>query len=239
MFAHNESEEKKAYEKLIYVQKVQNIILHNLQQNDPRIKILKDNNINFVAWGRTQNEENFSWVDLDNEGSMKLIVDYLVSKNHKNISFVNIDEKYNFAYQRKIGFKNALKQNSLNYNHRYYKAVKLDDTKKSSQIIQNLLSKNKEITALICASEYSAVGAIKACSNLNLKISKDISLITFDGPVIESLVTPAITCVSHPMRELGYEATKLLLENSNQKFKNSFHLSIPKIIERGSVMKLK
>ena len=178
-------------------------------------------------------------MDLDNEGSMNLIVDYLASKNHKLISFINIDEKYNFAYQRKIGFKKALKKNNIKYQNKYYKSVKLDDTKKSSNIIKNLLLKNKEITALICASEYSAVGAIKACENLNLKIGKNISLITFDGPVVESLVTPSITCVSHPMRELGYVATKLLLENSKQKLNNSFFLAIPRIIERGSVNKIK
>jgi len=41
------------------------------------------------------------------------------------------------------------------------------------------------------------------------------------------------------MRELGYEATKLLLENSKQKLKNSSFLAVPRIIERGSVNKIK
>ena len=83
------------------------------------------------------------------------------------------------------------------------------------------------------------IAPIAPFENLNLKIGKNISLITFDGPVVESLVTPSITCVSHPMRELGYEATKLLLENLKQKLKNSSFLAVPRIIERGSVNKIK
>ena len=55
-----------AYDKLINEQKINNIIFHNLKTNDKRIEILNKNNINFVAWGRTKNKRNYSWVDLDN-----------------------------------------------------------------------------------------------------------------------------------------------------------------------------
>ena len=41
MFANNAEEEKNAYKKLIYVQKVDKIILHNLKINDDRIHLLK------------------------------------------------------------------------------------------------------------------------------------------------------------------------------------------------------
>ena len=41
MFANNKLEEKNAYEKLINVQKVDKIILHNLKKNDPRIENVK------------------------------------------------------------------------------------------------------------------------------------------------------------------------------------------------------
>ena len=41
MFVNSAEEEKKAYEKLIYVQKVDKIILHNLKKNDSRIRLLK------------------------------------------------------------------------------------------------------------------------------------------------------------------------------------------------------
>ena len=41
MFANNIEEEKKAYDKLINVEKVNKIILHNLKKNDPRIKFYK------------------------------------------------------------------------------------------------------------------------------------------------------------------------------------------------------
>ena len=46
-FANTIAEEKEAYKRLIDVQKVDKIILHNLKKNDSRIKLLQDNKINF------------------------------------------------------------------------------------------------------------------------------------------------------------------------------------------------
>ena len=110
MFANNAEEEIKAYEKLIHVQKVDKIILHNLKTNDYRIKILKKNKIKFVTWGRTKDLKNNSWVDLDNEGSVNLIMKYLIERNHKNIGYINIVENYNFAFQRQQGYIKSLKK---------------------------------------------------------------------------------------------------------------------------------
>ena len=115
-FVNSQKDEKKMYEDLIHVQKVKKIILHNLKKNDQRINLLKKNNVDFVAWGRTQGKIDYKWVDLDNELSINLIMDYLIKKNHQKIAFVNTKEEYNFAFQRKQAFLNYLKNNNLEYN---------------------------------------------------------------------------------------------------------------------------
>ena len=81
------------------------------------------------------------------------------------------------------------------------------------------------------------MGAIQACAELGKTIGKDISLITFDGPVVESLTNPQLSAISHPLEELGTNAIKILMR-SDKKFKNSSFLVTPKIIDRGSVQSL-
>ena len=238
MFVNSAEEEKKAYEKLIYVQKVDKIILHNLKKNDQRIKLLKKNNVKFVTWGRTQDLKNYSWVDLDNEGSVNLIMEYLFKKNHKNIAYINIVEKYNFAYQRQQGYLKSLKKNKIKYNKNFYISVKTEEPEQSSRIIKKMLINNPEITALICSTEFSGVGAIKACVDLGKKIGKDISIISFDGPVVESLTNPPITALSHPRKKLGLKAIEILLDMDNKSYKHQSYLVKPEIIERGTVRKI-
>jgi len=238
-FANNAEEEKQAYNKLIFVEKVTKIILHNLKTNDDRIKLLTKNKINFVTWGRTKDLKKYSWVDLDNQGSIELIMKNLVEKNHKNICYVNIDENYNFAYQRKQGYLKSLKKLNIKYNNKYYITIKTEEPTKSANLIKNLLIKNKKITAIICSTEYTAVGAIKACNELNKKIGKDISIITFDSPVVSTLTNPLITAVSHPRDKLGLNAIEMLIEMDNKNYKHKSYLAKPKIIERGTVHKVK
>ena len=237
-FANNAEEEKHAYNKLIFVEKVTKIILHNLKTNDDRIKLLKKNKINFVTWGRTKELKNYSWVDLDNQGSIELIMQHLVEKNHKNICYVNIAENYNFAYQRKQGYLKSLKKFNIKYNNKYYITIKNEEPTKSENLIKKLLIKNKQITAIICSTEYTAVGAIKACNELNKKIGKDISIVTFDGPVVERITTPALSAIVHPREQLGIKAVEMLLSMDGSNYKHQHFLAKPKLIDRGTIHKV-
>ena len=237
-FANTIDEEKNEYEKLIKINKVDKFILHNLKKNDSRINYLKKNKINFVGWGRTQGKINFPWVDLDNEGSVKLIMEYLFTKNHKNIAFINVDEKYNFAYQRKQGYIKFLKKNNLSFKKNLYISIGNEDPDQAALVIEKKILNNSKITAIICSTEYSAAGAIKACNKLNKKIGIDISLITFDGAVVNSISSPSLTAVTHDRRKLGSKAIEILTAIKKPKSK-SYFLAKPEIIERGSVLTLK
>ena len=101
LLAKSEKEEIESYKKLILEQKIENIVLQNIKTKDERIDLLNKYNVNYVAWGKTKSNNKFSWVDLDNAGAIEVIVHYLIKKNHKHISYINISEKYNFASERK------------------------------------------------------------------------------------------------------------------------------------------
>jgi len=236
LFANSAKEEMESYKKLVEVNKVKNIIIHNVQTDDERIEYLNSKKVNFVAWGRSK-KIDYSWVDLDNELSTELIVDYLYSKGHQSFAFINVSEKYNFAYLRKQGFQKALKKHSLKFDKSLYQTTSLENPSFSKEITMNLLKKNPELSCIICSTEYSSVGAIQACTDLNKKIGEDISIITFDGPVVESLTNPKLTAVSHPLEELGTNAINILLSAQNKK-QLSNYLVKPHIIDRGSVKSL-
>ena len=74
---------------------------------------------------------------------------------------------------------------------------------------------------------------------MNLKIGKDISIITFDGPVVETLTTPSLSAIGHPRKELGLKAIEMLLEMDNKDYKPKSYLAKPEIIERGTVHTVK
>ena len=235
LFAKSEEEELKAYKKLITEHKIENIVLQNLKTKDRRIEILNKYKINYVAWGKTKGKSNYSWVDLDNDKAIEVIINYLIKKNHTHIAYINISEKYNFANERKSSFLKNLKLNKINFNPNYYASVKLEEPEKSFEIIKEMLMKNKKISAIICSTEFSALSAIKACNYLNYKIGKDISIITFDGALVRDLSSPPITAVSFPVKELGKRAINILLNKNKNKNLQVKYSAETEIIERGSV----
>ncbi len=200
--------------------------------------MLKKNKIKFVAWGRTQGLNDYSWVDLDNEESAKVIMEYLIEKNHRHIAYANIEENYNFAFQRKQGYLSSLKKNKIKFNENYYISIKNEDPDQSASAIKKMLNKYSKITAIICSTEYSAVGAIKACNQLNKKIGKDISIITFDGPVVSTIANPSLTAITHERKKLGQKAIEILTDMDKNN-KTYTYLAKANIIDRGSVCKLK
>ena len=72
------------------------------------------------------------------------------------------------------GIEFLFKKNKIKYNKNYYLSVKTESPEQSAVVIKKMLIKCPEISALICSTEYSGVGAIKACNDLNKKIGKDI-----------------------------------------------------------------
>ncbi len=70
---------------------------------------------------------------------------------------------------------------------------------------------------------------------LNLNIGKDISIITFDGPLVRDLSSPPLTAASFPVKELGKKAINILLNKNRELLRTQNYLAKSEIIERGSV----
>ncbi len=67
-------------------------------------------------------------------------------------------------------------------------------------------------TALLCANDLMAIGAIEYCKAAGLRVPEDVSIVGFDDIPMAGLLTPRLTTVSQPALEMGYQATIMLLE---------------------------
>ena len=67
-------------------------------------------------------------------------------------------------------------------------------------------------TALLCASDELALGAYGAARSRGLRIPEDIAITGWDDIQLARFVSPALTTVRQPMRELGAAAARLLFE---------------------------
>jgi DNA-binding LacI/PurR family transcriptional regulator len=105
--------------------------------------------------------------------------------------------------------------------------------------MKKLLKLSKIPTAVFCSNDDMAVGAMKAVMEAGLKIPEDISVVGFDNSMVCNYITPALTTVKKPTRELsimGAEKLLKIIEGNEVKFERIYINT--ELIIRDSVKKL-
>jgi LacI family transcriptional regulator len=74
-----------------------------------------------------------------------------------------------------------------------------------------LLQRAPELTVLLAYNDLVAAGALRACSDLGLRVPQDCAIIGCDDTLLAALVSPALTTIHIPTYSLGQQAMDLLL----------------------------
>ena len=81
--------------------------------------------------------------------------------------------------------------------------------------VAGLLASGVEPRALVCANDRLAVGAYRALREGGLLVPSDVSVVSFDDSPAAEIVVPPLTSVALPHEEMGREAVRLLLGESD------------------------
>jgi LacI family transcriptional regulator len=117
------------------------------------------------------------------------------------------------AEQRLAGYREALALRGLNPDEM---TIRIGDYRLESgyQIASELLGVAREVrpTALLCANDMMAIGAVEYCRVAGLRVPEDVSIVGFDDVPMAQLLSPRLTTVRQPAYEMGVAAADLLLD---------------------------
>src|SRR5258708_2698820 len=156
----------------------------------------------------------------DNFEGARTAVEYLISKGHHKIAFIggptlNGPRPINKIYtieRRAAGYRTALLDAGLPVNYALYESGNLA-TDGGYEACKRLLERRSDafFSAIFCANDETAIGAMKAIREASYRIPEDISLIGFDDINMVEHLTPALTTVRVNKEALGSTAVKSLL----------------------------
>ncbi len=155
----------------------------------------------------------------DNFEGAKQAVEYLVSKGHRQIAFIGgpttmsnrpINKIYTIE-RRAAGYRTALLDAGLEINYGLYESSNLS-AEGGYLACQRLLERGTKFTALFCANDATALGAMKALREARLDVPQDVSVMGFDDIDIAQLYHPALTTVRVNKEAMGAAAVKALIE---------------------------
>ncbi len=149
-------------------------------------------------------------VGVDNRGIAATAVGHLAGLGHRRIAHIAGHPDSLVARQRKDGYVSALRDAGL---AAYESLIVWGDYRQEGGMssMQKLLSLAEPPTAVFCASDLSALGAMRACRIAGLRIPADISIVGVDDIEDAALCDPPLTTVRQPRREIGRRAMEMLV----------------------------
>ncbi len=151
-------------------------------------------------------------VRADNAAGMRAVVDHLISGHgFGDLAFIGGPEASPDAKARFRGYQAARLGAGLAPAPR--PDVTEDFTERGGrQALRRLLSRRAHPPrAIVASNDQMAVGAIGALTAKGLRVPDDVAVTGFDDIQLARLLTPGLTTVHQPMRQLGQECVHALL----------------------------
>ncbi len=147
---------------------------------------------------------------LDNEKGGYLATRHLLELGHKDIAYISGPTDKCDASLRLEGHKRALSEAGLPTNPQLI--FNGDYSEEDGKIgLLELMARDVPFTALVCANDWMASGAISCARDLGMSLPHDLSVVGFDDVVFAHHVFPRLTTVSNPIAEMAEMSAKYIL----------------------------
>lgn len=188
------------------------IILISQSENDNAfIYNVINKNIPLVVLNREVEENSIvNIVSAERKGAYDAVM-YLIENGHRDIALIEGLRGFKSTADRKDGFINALIEKQVRLRSDYMVEGEYD-IKSGYEAMKKLLGLSQIPTAVFCSNDDMAVGAMKAIFDARLKVPEDISIVGFDDSIVCDYVTPALTTVKKPTKEMSIKGALKLLD---------------------------
>lgn len=151
----------------------------------------------------------------DNDQGGYLVGRYLTSLGHRQVGCITGLPDLQVTIDRLAGFRRALREVQAELS--IHAMVSGDFRYTSGQsAMSELLKRNLQLTAVFAMNDLMALAALRTLQDARIRVPEDISIIGFDNITLSNLVSPTITTIAQPVKEIGQTCVDLLLQRIQQ-----------------------
>jgi LacI family transcriptional regulator len=218
--------------------RVDGIILNPTQHDTESLQLLKRVNMPFILMARRFRDYQTNYVVCDDILGGYFAAEYLVSKNHRNIVFINGPKHISSSYEREEGFRKALKKSRLTLRAVYYIYPSINE---GMEVAAKLLDSGIEFTAVQCFDDYTAFGVMMMFEKRGVKVPGDVAVLGYDNTEFAEVIRSGLTSIDLNEYRTGLLSAEYLVDIiEDQRMSHSVNPSFrqvilePKLIVRGS-----
>jgi len=154
---------------------------------------------------------NWDRVYSNNEETARMAVEHLVGFGHRRIGLIMGEEGAPSGVRRLKGYRSALQRAGIPFLEEL--AVPGDYTQTGGRLgMSQLLDLATRPTAVFCANDLSALGALGLARERGLRVPDDLSIVGFDDIDEAVQASPPLTTVRQSPREVGQVIAETLVE---------------------------
>lgn len=182
---------------------------------------------------------NCNTITMNNRQGAYAAANFLLTNGHRKIGYIKGRPRISNFEGRRTGFKEALRSNEINPDKlpKYYlPAMEIETITHHLDQFEAFIN---DVTAVFCENDYIAISAIKTLTALGYNIPADLSVIGFDDIAESRVISPELTTIQVPIKQIANEAIQLIkTKNFQDGVKKQIFLNT-ELVVRESVKNLK
>jgi DNA-binding LacI/PurR family transcriptional regulator len=170
-------------------------------------------------------------VAVDNVAGAELACRHLLSLGHATVHHLAGPQDWLEAQERVAGWRAALSDAGA-----FQPPIRAGDwSARSGYEASQALAADPAVTAIFCANDQMAIGALRALHEAGRAVPGDVSVVGFDDIPEAAYVLPPLTTVRQDFNTVGRRALERLVEQVASGHRASGHLRLaPELVKRDS-----
>jgi LacI family transcriptional regulator len=198
---------------MLHNKSVDGFIIVPTENSQSKIRSLVEENIPFVLLDRFFPEIQTNYVSTNNYQSSFDACTHLLEMGYKNIGLLGMDSALHHMKERIRGYEDALEIHGIKRNPDWLRKIRQNEVSvKTRCAIDEMLSNDQPVDAIIFCTYSLAVSALKYINELKLKVPEQLGIVSFGQAELFDLYHCPITYIMQQMNELGKKAVEILIK---------------------------
>lgn len=146
----------------------------------------------------------------DNAAGIRSALEYALEMGHTRIAYIYGEDSH-VTRVRIDTFRRVLAEHNCEVNASHIKVAKYLHPEISYRLTQELLSGETPPTCILYPDDICAMAGMTAIRERGLEVSRDVSVIGYDGHPLLQMITPRLTTVCQDTEGIGQKAAELML----------------------------
>ena len=228
-------EREASYLRVLREWRVDGILIASSSTADSTLAELRREKVPFVLLNSASRASDDLAVVPDNRQGVSAALDHLIQLGHRRIGLIAAPQTTVTGQERLLAARAALRRHHLSIDDALVVVADSFSEVSGYHAARRLLLDGEPLTAIFCANDLIALGAIRSAREIGLAVPDDLSVVGFNNIPQSELFDPPLTTVHVPQEEMGVLAAALLIDQLDGRHIERRHVVLEtEIVVRGS-----